>query len=603
MKDIGSHKPIEAVLVDQPLTASEKALVEEAYGRLVVFEQGCAPYHERAKEAREIIRLNDPHQDTVTVDAEGRPINTVEPVRRIMQVQTLKSTFNNSVADQVDNMPEAKLLPERPELQQVAEDLTDVTRFIFDINKFEQTHVRRVEDFLGPGTALTEVCWDADMDYGQGNIGIFRWPIENFLWDPLSESMQEGRAVIKISWHPLSWFNAHYPEQAAYIRAEDNEHNNVGVPASQIMNDTGDEGRAMLMAYWYRLYDSKTRRYSVNVAHLAGGALLYHQKNVYAHGKYPFVMDAMTNIEGVPVGDGMVVELAPMMRYINRYIHYLDENIRMSASAKLLVDERSGVDPNDMADMSKRIVTGKNLTDYTPGWLQTAPLTSVATNMLQALQSDLKQDSGQNQFSRGETAGGVTAFGAIDALQNAGAKITRLRTQKLNTGFQEIVEQVLWLLSEFYTEKRTRLITGRDGKLRDVDMSAEHLFGERAGKHLPPPPYSVQVQVQRRNPLRVQAMNETAIKAYSMAAQAGQVFPLSALFEIIDFDGKDRILPLLREMEEKTDIMSKLAAENEQLKAGIENLKDVNSRMTQSMVNGAAMPPDPADQIDQVMQG
>ena len=88
-----------------------------------------------------------------------------------------------------------------------------------------------------------------------------------------------------------------------------------------------------------------------------------------------------------------------------------------------------------------------------------------------------------------------------------------------------------------------------------------------------------------------------------MAAQAGQIFPLSALFEIIDFDGKDRILPLLREMEEKTDIMNQLAAENEQLKAGIENLKDVNSRMTESMVNGATMPPEPAEQIDQVMQG
>lgn len=599
MSELGSHKPLEAALVDQPLKAKEQALVIEAYSRLAVFERKCSEYHDQAKVARKIIRLKDPYQDEPLFDAEGNPI--ANTLTRTMQVQTLKSTFNNSVADQVDNMPEAKMLPERAELQEVAEDLADVVNYVYYTNKFEATHTRRVEDFLGPGTAVTEIAWDPDMDYGQGNIAVFRWPIENFLWDPMAENLQDGRAVIKVSWHPLSWFTAHYPDHAKYIRPEDNSHNNVGVPDTQATSDSEDEGRAMLMTYWYRKYNAKTRQYSINVAHLAGGALLYRQENVYAHGLYPFVMDAMSSIEGVPVGEGMIEELAPMMRYINRYIRYLDENIRMAAAGKLLIDERSGVDAADMADMSKHIVKAKNMSDYTPEWLQTKPLTSVATSQLMALQSDLKQDSGQNQFSRGETAGGVTAFSAIDALQNAGAKITRLRTQKLNAGFQEITTQVLWLLSEFYTENRTRMITGRDGKAKEVEISAERFFGKREGKHLPPPPYTVQVQVQRRNPLRIQAMNETAIRAYSMAAQAGQVFPLSALFEIIDFDGKDRILPLLRGLEEKTDVMNQLAAENEQLKAGIENFKDVNSRMTQNMVGGMGMPPDPAQQIDQEM--
>lgn len=586
MSEVGAHRPIEAVISEQPLSEREKDLVREVYERLAVFERGCAEYHSRARDARQIILLQDPYQDEVATDEFGNPIPTNQPRKKIMQVQTLKSTYVNSVADQMDNMPEANMIPETPEMQETAEDLTDVVRFVLNHNDYEALHRRRVEDFLGPGTAVTQVVWDSDMDWGRGNIALIRWPVENFLWDPLCEDIQDSRALIKVSWHPMSWFHAHYPKQAPYISAEDNQHNGVGVPRSQMGGEDGDEGRAMLLEYWYRRFSTKTRRYTINVAYLAGGALLANKERVFAHGRYPFVLDVMTPIEGMPVGDGMIHELAPMMRYINRYISYLDENIRMSSGAKLLIDERSGVDPDDMADMSKRVVTAKNMSDYVPQWLQTVPLTSAATGQLLQLQTDLKQDSGQNQFSRGETTGGVTAFSAIDALQAAAAKITRFRLATLNHGFKQIVELVMWLLSEFYDETRTRMITGKDGAQRPVDMSAERLFGISGGGALPPPAYSVQVQVQRRNPLRVQAMNETIIRAYSMAAQGGQYFPLSILFSMMDFDGKDRILPMLEGLEQQQSAMQQLAAENEQLKQGVSNLQEVNQQMSRAM--GAA---------------
>lgn len=603
MSEIGAQKPIEAVLSDQPLSEHEKDLVREAYGRLAVFERGCAEYHQRARDDRETLRLRDPHQDVAELDANGNVIGGNEPLRKTLQVQTLKSTFNNSVADQMDNMPEARMRPERPDLQEMAEDMTDAVHFVMERNRYPALHRRCVEDYLGVGTVVTQQMWDPDMDNGRGDIAILRWPLENFLWDPMIENIQESRALIKVAWYPMSWFAAHYPEQAPYVNAEDNQHNNVGVPTT--LQDTlgEDEGRAMLMEYWYRRYDAAEKKYSINVAYLAGGALLLNKEKIYAHGMYPFVVLPMSPIEGTPAGDGMVSELAPMMRYINRYIHCLDENIRFSSAAKMLVDARAGVDPNDLADMSKRIITGKNLDNFPPQWLQTAPLTSVATNQLLHLQSDLKQDSGQNQFSRGETAGGVTAFSAIDALQAAGAKITRLRTLSLNQSYQEIVEQVIWLMSEFYTEGRKRMITGRDGNQREVDMTASRLFGERLGDAVPPPPYSVQVQVQRSNPLRIQAMNETAIKAYSMAAQAGQFFPLSVLFEIIDFDGKDRILPILRALEEQQDAIQQLAAENEQLKQGMSNLQSANAQMSQEL-GGQSMgqPPDGMEEEGLPMQ-
>ena len=45
------------------------------------------------------------------------------------RLNTLNATVDNVVADQMDNLPEAKMMPERPELQESADILTDVVRY------------------------------------------------------------------------------------------------------------------------------------------------------------------------------------------------------------------------------------------------------------------------------------------------------------------------------------------------------------------------------------------------------------------------------------------------------------------------------------------
>jgi len=173
------------------MSTEERNLREEAYSRLRIWRDGCREIHERAKEARSILLLQDPRQDAQTASRRKD--------KRTLQLQTLKSTFNNCVADQMDNMPEALLLPERAGLEAVAEDLSDIVRHVLASNDFEALHRRRVEDCFSTGTAVTQVAWDRDLDGGRGNIALIRWPIEAFLWDPSCENLQDGRAVFKIT--------------------------------------------------------------------------------------------------------------------------------------------------------------------------------------------------------------------------------------------------------------------------------------------------------------------------------------------------------------------------------------------------------------------
>ena len=563
------------------MNEKDRKLVEEAYGRLRMWRDGCSEIHERAKESRKILLLQDPKQDKET---KNRATD-----KKTIQLQTLKSTFVNCVADQMDNMPEATMLPETKELSAIAEDLTDIVRFVMTRNNYESLHRRRVEDCFCTGTAVTQVAWDRDLDGGEGNVAIFRWPIECFLWDPTAEDIQGARAVFKVSWHPLSWYEQHYPEASTEMKSDESEYGDLGLAEEQSKTHPGDEDRAMLVEYWYRLYDAKQRRYTINVAYLAGGRLLEKFEDVYTHGMYPFVLDVYTPIEGLPVGDGLIQEMAPMMRYVNRYASYIDMNLRMSSKGRLLVDRNAGLDREALTDWESDVVEGDRIDASALQWLQSQPFTGAVSQQMLQLQTDIKQDSGQNQFTRGETAGGVTAASAISALQEAGGKITRLRTHTLNQGFKAIVEQVLWLISQYYDKKRMLYVTGgRDGEneLHEVNADPARLFGSRKGKHLPPPPYTVQIQVQRRNPLRQQAQNELIIQAYNMSAQAGQYFPLSTLFELLHVDGKDRILPVLRQNEMQQQMMAQLQAQVQQQAAQIEqlaqseaNLKEVNAEL------------------------
>lgn len=584
MRIVGDQ-PVSIVTGEQPLSEQQMELVKQVYSRFEIFEHACRPYHDEARVVREILRLRDPQQDAP--DAK----------EKTLQLHTLKSTFNNHVADQMENLPEPRIMPETPDLSQQAMDLQDALRYIiYDVNNYTEIHRRRAEDLYGPGTAITQIVWDADMAYGKGDVAIIRWPVEAFLWDPKAENIQDARAVIKTSWHPLSWYAEHYPNAAPYIRDEDSQYNDTGNPESQKGKVSGDEGRAMLLEYWYRTYDAKKRKYTVNVAYCAGGALLEEHKNVYMHGMYPFVLDVHSTIEGQPVGEGLVSELASMMRYINRYARYIDTNLRMSSKARMLVREGSGIDRDALADWSQDLIEGSSVEkgrDW--DWLQHAPFNGLALNQMVQMQTDLKQDSGMNSFVRGETTGGIVSGKGISALQESGSKIVRLRTDTLNNGFREIVKHIIWLMSEFYDKERMLMLTGRNGMPREVRLTPEKFFGKKTKGAISPPPYTVQVEVQRRDPAVVASFNEMCMQAYTMAAQAQQFFPLSALFELLNINEKDRLLPIIQGNEQYQQQMQQLQQQNAQMMEQLaamqkenDNLRVTSMQATNALANVGA---------------
>lgn len=561
--------------------------IDEVYSRLVIWRDGCSETHRKAREARQIIRLNDPHQD---------PPKT-KPGEHVLQLQTLKSTFNNCVADQMDNVLEAKMLPEIPEVQKLTDDINDIVSYIFELNDYRRLHRWRVQDYLATGTAITQIMWDKEMSHGKGDVALIRVPVEQFLYDPAVDTIQGARALFKVSWHPMSWYKKHYPDKYWTIQADEHAAYAVGEQHNQ-SEISADEEKAMLLEYWWREYNTESHKYTINVAYLAGRTLLEKYEDLYAHGMYPFVVDVYTEIEGLPVGDGLITELAPMQRYINRYYHYIDANIRAAAKMRLLVNSGAQIDLDKISDWNEDVVTGERIDEQAVRFMTSPPFTSLPFNVILQMQSDMKMDSGQNQFTRGEGGNSITAASAITALQEAGGKMSRMRTEALKAGFKLIAEQVLWLISEFYNKDRRVLITGRETDIivnpREVNASAERLMLK--GRDIPAPPYLVRVQVQRRSPNAVADQNQIILEAYKMSAEARQDFPLSVLFSMLNIDGKDKILPAIEGAERYTEMIQQLAQQNQTLTeqvqqqaADINNLRaTVNEQAKQALTRPAS---------------
>jgi len=591
MTNVQLEKELERYIdEDQPLDEEDKELVELVYDRLDIFQQLNNPYHQAAKDCRQVLHMEDPLQDDAqTLSQNGK---------KTLQLQTLKSTINNVVADQMLAMPEVKLLPETADMQEAADDLQDMVHYImYCANNFERLHYRRCEDFYTTGTAITQIAWDPDMNYGRGEICLIRWPVEAFLWDPTAESLQDCRAVMKVSWHPLSWYREHWPDAGRYVYADDGTHNNVGMTIDQAEAEhMNDEKRALLIEYWWREYNASTRRYTVNVAYVAGNALLDKDTDVYAHGMYPFVIDVHDSIEGCLAGKGLVDELAPMMRYINRYAAYADMNARMSSKGRMLVQRGSGIDKEALTDWETDIVEGDRIVQGESwNWMQNQPFNSTITQLMAMFQSDLKADSGANQFTRGETTGGIVSGKAIGALIQAGGKVASMRTEQLKYGDKPIAEQILWLAAQFYDKERVVMITGRNGNTRSVKVDPAKWFGKKTKGAVNPPPYTVQIEISSRDPQRVANQNQMFMEAYTMSAQAQQFFPLSALFQILNLDGKDKILPVIQanetyqqQMQAMQQQMDQMGQQMQQMAEENQNLKRATSQMTTALASAGA---------------
>ena len=547
---------------EQVLKPEEREILNRALRLFEEFRTAHRPLHEQARTSRKLRALQD---DTLPKTAP--------------KLNSLNSTIDNVVADQMDNLPEAKMMPERPELQESADVLTDVVRYALYQSAFDEQYAQLMEDCAVAGTGVLQVFWDEELDDGRGMARCERWEMESFYPDPMFEDIQDGRAVFKTAFYPREWYEQHYPEKAKYIGGDAYWEPRAGY---------SPEGEApiLLIEYWWRTYDKRAKRYSVHMAQIAGGALLYQsRKSVYSHGEYPFVVYRYRRQAGSPFGISLMDDYADQWRATCRYAKYMDDNARASSRQRFIYREDSGLDGKALSDWSRDFVgTRGNIDDASLRAFQASPLNPQVMNFMTYLVDTMKQDSGQNQFSRGEGGLGVTAASAIQALQEAGGKITRLHTAGYKECFRQTVEQMIYVLSDKITQERVIMVAGQDsaGTLRPRHVK---LVPGDARPAIERPPYNVRVQVQRRSPLQIQTNNEFVLQVAQICGQAGQPLPPVAVVSLLQgIDNKQEVLAALQTADQTREQLQQLQGAVEQLQDRVEQEGQRTQALRQALV-------------------
>ena len=564
----------------QPLNEREKELVRRAYSLYDKFRSELSDEHQAMRRMRMLRQLKQDEQSKTA------PLSN-----------TLNSCADNVIADQIDNMPEAKMYPERQETAKSAEEMSDIVSFVLYQAGWPGKYQQLMEDTVVTGTGIAQVTWNEEALDGDGLPDVTVWHPEDFFPDPQYENLQDGRGCFKATRTTVAWVEEHYPHARGYVEA-DPERQGEEISYRTLYAPEGDRD-ATLLEFWYKRYDAQKRKNRVHMALFAGKALLYSteldfgverkgefREGVYAHGMYPFTMFKYRNVWRRPFGTGLFHDYRTQQEAIDRYQKYIDDNARQSSRQRLFIRKGSGINPDEVADMSRDIIEweGNDIRE-TMQTVQADPLNGQVYQMMQYLTDTMKQDSGQNQFSRGEGGLGVTAASAIEALQTAGGKITRWHTEQFKDAFREMIEQMLWVLSEYMEPERKLMIVGgwdSTGAMQErlITMSAPNKEGDELLK----PAYTVRVQVQRHNPGWIQEENNFILQMAQICGQYGQPMPPEIVVSLLQgYPNKGAVMRAVQANSQIQQQIKQLTAQNEQLMQQLTQQQQANTQILKGL--------------------
>ena len=504
---------------------------EKYYSLFREFYEACAGERARIDKCESMFRGDHWYDVPADDPKEPRPVTPV-----------LHSSIENIRADLEDYIPEAIITADSAAYSELAGTLTGIIRENHLNCSYDEEFRKLTHDLLVSGWAVQEIGYDPAALNGMGSAFIRHVDVGSVLFDPVESDIQDGRAVFKFARHTREWMREHYPELADSMKDDG------------LFMDTDEKGyltprmdkSVMLIECWEREYDSKTGKHRVHMLKFAGGVMLEDSRKdypdgVYAHGKYPFVVTALFPRRGSALGYGFVDMFETSQRYSDKLDQIVMKNAMLASHNKLLVTGASGFDEEDLKDWSKEVHRGDNLNGVT--WFATAPLPQYLISYIEQMRAEIKEESGANQWSRGNTAYGVTSGTAIAALQERSSKRARMAAKSLHTAFRMAVEQEMELEREFALGLRC-IKTYIDRSDEEGARRAEAAAREIMNKEEMPISIRVTVKVQKTAGFSAISHNDTVFRL----VESGMITPEVGL-ELIVFDGKEQAKALMKNSE------------------------------------------------------
>lgn len=461
-------------------------------------------------------------------------------------------------ADAMDNIPTANILPREESDAKAAETLSKIVPLVMDKCKFPKKYYDVWYDKLISGGGIYKAYWDNSLANGLGDINIIEVDPMNLYWEPGCENIQESENLFHVDYMKNNTIKEQYPFMDGKLSDSAWDSGAIGTYSNAESQTKEHSDESVVYDWWY-----KKRVGTKTVVHLCkfcNGEVLWASENTdaykesgyYDHGRFPFVFDVLFPVKGSPFGFGYI----DVMKSPQYVIDSLDESIvkyaKMAGKPRFFKKKNSQVDVEQFADWDNDFVEvdGSQLDETNLRQIQLNPFPQFIPNHWQNKIEELKETSGNRDFSQGGTNSGVTSGSAILALQEAGNKLSRTMIKSSYWAYEDLVYLVVEMMRQFYTEDRYFRIEAPNGEEQFVKFSnqdikpvqTEYLTGEGIGVAERIPEFDFRIIAQKMSPFQREAQNQLAIQLFQMGVfnpqMADQVMPF---LEMMEFEGIDQL--------------------------------------------------------------
>ena len=462
----------------------------------------------------------------------------------------LFNSIANKHADAMDNYPAPNVLPRAADDEQTARVLSSILPVVLEQADYEQVYSDTWWRKLKQGTGVKGVFWDPEAHGGLGEIAIRPMNLLMLYWEPGVEDIQTSPNFFSLRMENTRQLETRWPQLKGHSASV------LDVP--RFLHDGGlDTTEKSVVVDWYYKKPDAEGRVLLHYCKFCNGVVLYASENdpaladrgFYDHGKYPFVFDTLFVEEDSPAGFGYIDVMKDTQTAIDEMNAAMDENVKLSAKARYIIQDGAGINEKELADFGKDIVhAAGRVTDETLRPLQTAGLAGNLITYRDARVAELKEISGNRDVSQGGTTSGLTAASAIAALQEAGSKLSRDMLKSAYRAFAKECYFIIDLMRQFYDESRVYRITGDSGQPEYVQFSGAMLQpqpvgmigGVELGSH--EPVFDITVSAAKKSTFSRLSQNETAKECYQMGLFApANADAALAVLDMMDFEGIEKV--------------------------------------------------------------
>ncbi|WDM22641.1 hypothetical protein [Paenibacillus polymyxa] len=416
--------------------------------------------------------------------------------------------------------------------EQKAADLNDYMPYELRQIKFQQKYIRAVRRMVIHGPLIFKTVYDPTVEGGRG---MNRWTGQNdiipvdlgtFFPDPRVKdfiNLQDMGAIIVKSRKTLEYFKERWQGQGKKVTSDDDT-DDIEIFNDETTNSEGfnrDYGAsygtgieksstAGLIEYWYRglpkmissddkeifneqaeskLMEGKDPSESLAKANgdmegihciyiSADGVFLEHKAYVYDHGKYPFTARTLYPDERNVWGKGFVRDMISPQIMLNKFAEIAVETMAKQGNGGMMYEEG--------AITSKQVNTWKEMRSQPGAMLPVATggiarvkeleginVPSTVFNMLEYYKEMLQKLPGQFDSANGQASSNVTSGEQAKSLMAAASTRLNTVTDTIEEALQDVFEQYIELMAQFYTTERVARVTGRS-----VSVSRESLVSQ-----------------------------------------------------------------------------------------------------------------------------